>query len=137
MRPIVVVVIAMLGFGTAAAAAEPPVLQGGSVSTCAGELVASQGGPVSPAEPSDSRRLALDKLAAADVSRMEVGAAALCPAQLPVGFKTPSQGATPSGASSSCKSARFGNVVCVTCCTCVVAGGQMQCDCATDCIEVF
>lgn len=113
-----------------AAAAEPAVSQGAPSSSLAGDPAASQSGPVSPAEPTESKLPALDKLKAVDVVRgLNVGA--MCPAQRPAGF------ATPSGASTSCKSARFGDYLCITCCTCIVVGGELDCQCDTECIQIF
>jgi hypothetical protein len=40
-----------------------------------------------------------------------------------------------SGDSTACKTTHVGLYTCVTCCTCEVAGGQVQCDCASDCAE--
>jgi hypothetical protein len=36
---------------------------------------------------------------------------------------------------TACKSTRIGLYLCVTCCTCEVAGGQVQCECSSDCAE--
>lgn len=109
-----------------AAAAEPAAAQGAPVSTDAGEAVAAHTGAVSP-EPTDLKLLALDKLKSADAVRgLNVG---LCPAQLRPGLTTTS------GASTACRTDHFGQYLCVTCCTCIVAGGVTQCDCATDCVQ--
>jgi hypothetical protein len=122
--------ICTFGIGNrVAAAAEPGVSQGAPVSSPAGDLATSQGEPASPAEPTDLKLPALDKLKVADAVRGVN--AALCPARLPAGF------ATPSGAKTECKSERFGQYLCVTCCTCIMVGGEMDCQCVTECIQIF
>lgn len=113
-----------------AAAAEPAVSQGTPANCRAGDLAASQSRPVPPADPTDSKLPALDTLKAADAVR-GLNFGAMCPAQPPGGF------ATPSGASTSCKSTRFGNYLCITCCTCIVVAGEVDCQCDTECIQTF
>jgi hypothetical protein len=67
---------------------------------------------------------------------MNPGAAALCPLQLHGGFAAP--GASTPAVFTNCNSRVFGDVLCVTCCTCVVfASGELDCQCTSDCIQIF
>ena len=70
------------------------------------------------------------------VHGMNPGAPALCPLRLHGGF-VGSGNASPD-VFTSCKSRVFGDFLCVTCCTCVVfADGELDCQCSTDCIQIF
>ncbi len=116
-----------LGMGKAVAAGEPAVSQGGSVT-------AGAGNPAAPRCTPGSLLQALN-LSAIDqsVGGRIPGTAALCPLRLHAGFSPP--GVTPD--STSCRSQRIGDYICVTCCTCIIISGELDCQCATDCIEVF
>jgi hypothetical protein len=118
--------ICIVGNGTAAAADTPAASPERSNGTC--RLVA--GVPtttdVNPLAPARSELMGCG---------LTPGVGALCPLRLNGGV--PASGLSASMIYHYCHSQISGKMLCVTCCTCVFIGSELDCQCATDCIEVF
>lgn len=126
VRPLLVIaVLSTLGARDAAAVAAPaPTANAAAASQ--GDLVTTVAGE--PPAPDGLKSVE-------GVLGVNPGAALVCPLRLHAGFATP--GASPSTVYTFCNSDLKGNVLCITCCTCVFIGIEMDCQCATDCIQIF
>jgi hypothetical protein len=141
-RPLLVVIAAVsvlgLDFGgdaalAAPAAGVPAASEGEPVPTAPSGPAPTLGGPVA-ADPRVLNLAALDEIKPADgVGGLNLGMAAFCSVPLGAGFTAP--GSSTSGLVTQCVTQIFGRLICITCCTCIVVGGTLDCQCASYCAE--